>query len=163
MAASISGTLRRLSMALLLGLFLLGGCQTTPTTTHTSTCELAFMSTGGVLGGVLGYQIGSGSGQAGATVIGIGLGLVSGHLAARRACADERVMNTALDNTPDGESTSWQLHQTGDEITVTPQTTFQRDGQQCRDFEMVVLVDGVPRSTTGTACRRSEDQAWTTV
>lgn len=160
MAMSIARTLRLLCV-LLVSLFTLGGCETT--TTRTSTCELAFMSAGGVLGGVLGHQMGNGSRQAGATALGIGIGLVSGHLAARRACADERAMSTALDNTPDGESTSWQLHQTGDEITVTPQTTFQRDGQQCREFEMEVLVDGEPRSTTGTACRRPEDQAWTTV
>ncbi|WP_170064053.1 glycine zipper 2TM domain-containing protein [Halomonas heilongjiangensis] len=158
MAASISGILRRLSVLLLLGLFLLGGCQTT------STGEGVGTGLGALIGAGLGSQVGSGSGRTAAMLVGAGLGAWLGReIGIRMTRGDQRAMNTALDRTPDGASESWRNPQTGHEFTVTPQETFPRGDQQCRHFEMEVLVDGEPRSTTGTACRRPEDQAWTTV
>ncbi|WP_276316641.1 glycine zipper 2TM domain-containing protein [Halomonas flagellata] len=157
MAASIRGILRRLSVVLL-GLFLLGGCQTT------STGEGVGTGLGALIGAGLGSQVGSGSGRTAAMLIGAGLGAWLGReIGIRLTREDQRAMSAALDRTPDGTSEKWRNPQTGNEFTMTPRETFERGDQQCRHFEMQVVVDGEPRRTDGTACRRPDDQEWSTV
>lgn len=148
----------RLLFILLLCLFTLGGCQTT------STGEGVGTGLGALIGAGLGSQVGSGSGRTAAILIGAGLGAWLGReIGIRLTREDQRSMSSALDRMPDGEPERWRNPETGHDFTMTPRNTFERGDQQCRDFEMVVLVDGEPRSTTGTACRRPDDQEWTTV
>ncbi|MFC3284523.1 RT0821/Lpp0805 family surface protein [Litchfieldella rifensis] len=157
MEASIPRTTRILAV-LLLSLFTLGGCQ------NLSTCEGASTGLGALLGGVIGSQIGDGSGRTAAMVIGASMGgLIGREIGTRFTCEDRQTMGAVLDRTPDGESQSWRNANTGSEYTVTPQETFQQGDQQCRHFDMEVVVDGERRRTDGTACRRPDDQAWTTV
>lgn len=159
MAASISGTLRMFSLVLL-SLLLLGGCQTL----DSRGCKGVSAGLGALLGGAIGSQVGSGSGRTAATVVGVGLGALIGHeIGTRLTCEDRQAMSTVLDTTPAGESESWHNPQTGNDFTMTPQETFERGDQQCRHFEMQVVVDGEPRRTEGTACRRPDDQEWITV
>ncbi|TDR54378.1 surface antigen [Halomonas ventosae] len=158
MALSPSSMLR-LAFILLLSL-LLGACQTV----DSSRCEGISTGLGAVIGGVLGSQVGSGSGRTAATIVGAGLGAWIGReIGIRLTCEDRREMSTVLDETPTGESRSWSNPETGNVYTMTPQAPYNQGDQQCRDFEMQVMVDGEPRSTEGTACRRPDDQAWTSV
>lgn len=158
MMTSVSGTLRMLSLVLL-GL-LLGGCQSL----DSRGCEGVGTGLGALVGGIIGSQVGSGSGRTAATVVGVGLGaLIGREIGTRLTCEDRQAMSEALDETPAGESRRWRNPETGNEFTMTPRETFARGDQQCRHFEMQVLVDGEPRSTEGTACRRPDDQTWSTV
>lgn len=163
MATSMAGTTRFL-LALLMSLLLLGGCQTFGNGSDTSACRGVSTGIGALIGGLLGAQVGGGSGRTAAAVVGTGLGAYIGHeIGARFTCEDRQAMGEALDRTVDGESESWRNPRNGNEFTVTPQQTFQRGDQQCRAYEMEVVVDGEPRRADGTACRRPDEQSWTTV
>lgn len=156
-----SPLLGRLAVVLL-SLSLLGGCQNLAT--NSDTCRGVSTGLGALVGGLLGTQVGKGSGRTAAVVIGAGLGaLIGREVGTRFTCEDREAMDTVLDETPDGESEHWRNSRTGNRFIVTPQETYQRDGQQCRDYQMEVIVDGERRQADGTACRRPEDQAWTTV
>ncbi|MDI5891505.1 glycine zipper 2TM domain-containing protein [Halomonas rhizosphaerae] len=158
MALSLSTPLRVVFIMLLS--LLLGGCQTV----DSSRCEGISTGLGAVIGGVIGSQLGSGTGRTAATVVGAGLGAWIGReIGARMTCEDRQEMSTVLDETPAGESRSWSNPETGNVYTMTPQSPFAKGDQQCRHFEMQVVVDGEPRRTEGTACRRPDDQAWSTV
>ncbi|MCL7939708.1 glycine zipper 2TM domain-containing protein [Halomonas sp. ATCH28] len=158
MALSLSSTLR-VAFIMLLSL-LLGACQTV----DSSRCEGISTGLGAVIGGVLGSQVGSGSGRTAAAIVGAGLGaLIGREIGTRLTCEDRQAMSEALDETPAGESRSWSNPETGNAFTMTPQETFTQGDQQCRHFEMQVMVDGEPRRTEGTACRRPDDQTWSTV
>ncbi|GGX89833.1 hypothetical protein GCM10007160_16540 [Litchfieldella qijiaojingensis] len=159
MTASISSTLRMLSV-ILLSLFLLSGCQSL----GPRGCEGVSTGIGAVIGGLLGSQVGSGSGRTASMVIGAGLGgLIGREIGTRFTCEDQQEMGAVLERADDGETESWRNPQTGNEFTMTPRDTFEQNGQQCRHFDMQVVVDGEPRSADGTACRRPDGQTWTTI
>jgi surface antigen len=139
---------------------LIGGCQTL----ETRNCEGVSTGVGALIGGVLGSRIGDGSERTAATLVGAGLGgLIGREIGTRLTCEDRQAMNAVLDRTDDGESASWRNPETGNQFTLTPRETFEQGNQQCRHFDMEVVVDGKPRNTDGTACRRPDDQMWTTI
>ncbi|MEQ8443283.1 MAG: RT0821/Lpp0805 family surface protein [Alphaproteobacteria bacterium] len=120
---------------------------------------------GAVLGGVLGAQVGRGTGQLVAVGAGAVLGGLLGSYVGRSLDeADQQRMaqttQVALEQQPDYATSSWVNPNTGHSGTVTPQSTYQNtNGQYCREFTQTVTIDGRRQEAYGTACRQP-DGSW---
>ncbi len=145
-------------IATTLALALLAACESQPSK------ENIGMATGAVLGGVLGHQIGGGSGKTVATVGGAALGAFVGSRVGRNMDHSDQAHTThALARSADGESTTWRNNETGTRYSVTPTRTYQGDsGGRCRDFTTVAQIDGRDEVLHGTACKQP-DGTWKTL
>jgi len=142
-------------LSLVMGVALLGGCETQPTN------EAIGTAVGAIAGGLIGSQIGSGSGRTVAIVGGAVAGGLLGNVIGKRMDEnDRRRMGQALDTNAAGQGSSWKNETTGANYTVTPTNTFVRDGRQCRTFEQEATIDGKPTRMTGTACKRPDGESW---
>ena len=141
-----------------LALSLLAACESQPSK------EDIGMATGAVLGGVIGHQIGGGSGKTVATIGGAALGAFVGSRVGRNMDRnDEDRARHALDRSPDGVSTTWRNHATGLRYSVTPTRSYQGDsGGRCRDFTTVAQIDDHDEVVHGTACKQP-DGTWKTL
>jgi surface antigen len=118
------------------------------------------MATGAILGGVVGHQIGHGSGQTIATIGGAALGGFLGHrIGASMDRNDELKTARALETSKNGEETKWRNPDTGQRYTVTPTRTYESASGPCREFTTVADVDGRREHIRGTACRQA-DGTW---
>ena len=103
-------------------------------------------------GGLLGSQIGSGSGQLMATAAGVFLGgLLGQQVGSSLDKADEleaqQAYSRALESAPTGNSTTWSNPDSGNSGTYTPTRTYQTDnGRYCREFRQTVTIDGETRT-----------------
>jgi surface antigen len=120
---------------------------------------------GGAAGAMAGSSIGGGRGRAMATVIGAVLGLIVGREAGK-AIDDgffehaTEVAQGSMDNNSDGQMTSWEDPDSDTSGTITPQTTYKNDtGEDCRDFESTMTLEGKTEVAHGRACRQS-DGSW---
>jgi surface antigen len=122
------------------------------------------MATGAVLGGVLGHQIGKGTGQTVATIGGAAIGGFVGSRVGRNMDRDDKAHTTqALNRSADGESTAWRNDATGLRYSMTPTRTYQSESRGlCRDFTTVAKIDGREEVIHGTACRQP-DGTWKTL
>lgn len=142
-----------------LAVLTLGGCNTMGQKEGLGTVV------GGVAGGLLGNQIGGGSGKTAATVAGIFIGGMLGRdVGASLDKLDKQMMTqtsyTALEKLPTGVSSGWNNPDSGHSGTVTPIKTFQtNNGSYCREFQTTVNVGGKVQSAYGTACRQP-DGSW---
>ena len=134
----------------LLALLFLGACESNPSK------EDIGMATGAVLGGVLGHQIGSGSGNTIATIGGAALGAFVGSRIGRD---DQRKTAAALERSPDDRATTWKNPNTGQTYSVTPTRTYEGGSGPCRDFKTTTEIDGREEVVHGTACRQP-DGSW---
>ncbi|MBT4889551.1 MAG: glycine zipper 2TM domain-containing protein [Rhodospirillales bacterium] len=123
---------------------------------------------GSVIGGVLGSKVGGGDGKTIATATGAIVGLIVGKEIGKSidngdfSKADEAAQDS-LENNPDGETTSWSDPDSGDSVSITPQTAYiNDDGEDCRDFESTITVDGKTEVAHGRACRQP-DGSWKVV
>ena len=122
---------------------------------------------GAVIGGVLGSQVGGGSGQLWATGAGAVLGgLVGSEIGKSLDKADRMYLNRAAEQAqtaPVGRSISWNNPDSGNRGTVTP-VRDGRDGSNnyCREYETTVYIDGRAETGTGTACKQA-DGRWSIV
>ncbi|RDD62548.1 RT0821/Lpp0805 family surface protein [Ferruginivarius sediminum] len=120
---------------------------------------------GAVLGGLLGSEIGSGSGRLWATGAGAVLGALAGSEVGKSLDrADQLYMSqttqAALEHTKTGTTSTWNNPDSGHSGTVTPIDTYQRsDGIYCREFQQTVIVAGEEQQAYGTACRQP-DGTW---
>ena len=120
---------------------------------------------GAALGGFLGSQFGSGTGQLALTGAGVLVGgLVGNQVGKALTCQDQQqVTNTTqrtLESQPTGTASAWQNPDSGNSGSVTPTNTFQRaDGRYCREFQQTITVGGETSSGFGTACRQ-DDGTW---
>ena len=65
-----------------------------------------------------------------------------------------------LESTPTGQTSKWHNPDSGNAGSYTPTRTYQTaSGQDCREFESDVVIDGKTETTSGTACR-SADGTW---
>lgn len=150
---------RAVALALIAGIGL-SACQTTGNEKET----LGTVG-GAILGGILGAQVGKGTGQLIAVGAGAVLGGIVGSSVGRSLDrADrlemERTTQTALEEQPDQATSSWVNPNSGASGTVTPQETYQRDdGQYCREYTQTVTIDGKTEEAYGTACRQP-DGSW---
>ena len=119
---------------------------------------------GAVLGGLLGSQIGGGSGRLWATGAGAVLGALAGsEIGKSLDRADKAYMGqttqASLEHTRSGETSTWANPDSGHAGTVTPTRTYQRNGTYCREFQQSVTIGGNTEQAYGTACRQP-DGTW---
>lgn len=125
------------------------------------------MVVGAAAGGILGNQVGRGSGKVLATVAGAVIGGIVGSEIGRsmdqqdRALAQQAEMN-ALERGRSGERTAWRNPDNGRYGDVVPGAPYRRGAQDCRDYTHTVYMSGRPQTMRGTACR-NPDGSWQNV
>jgi len=149
-----------LTSILVASLVLVMGC----TQQGTVQKEHVGMAGGAALGGLLGAQIGSGTGQLAATAAGAVVGGLVGQQIGRTMDEVDRMrVHNTLENTPTGRTTAWQNPDTGARYEMTPTETFTRgDGTPCREYTTEAWIDGELEVVRGTACRQP-DGTWRAV
>ncbi len=120
---------------------------------------------GAGLGALTGSQIGGGRGKLAAVAIGALAGAYLGSEVGKsldRAdkLAMRRTSQDALEGNPTGQSSSWSNPDSGHRGTVTPTKTYQTaSGRPCREYQQTVTIDGKTEQAYGRACRQP-DGSW---
>jgi surface antigen len=122
---------------------------------------------GAIGGGLLGSQIGGGSGQLWATGAGVLLGaLIGSEIGSSLDRADQMYMGqaeTRAHTAAVGETISWNNPQTGHSGSYTPvRDGTSSSGRYCREYQQTVTVGGQKQSAYGTACQQP-DGSWEVV
>ena len=127
--------------------------------------EVAGTLLGAAAGGVIGSQIGDGTGQLVAVGAGVLLGGLLGSEIGRsmdkadQAYAAQSYQQT-METAPVGQTNGWVNPDSGNQGSYTPVKTYQaNNGQYCREFQQTITVGGQTESAYGTACRQP-DGAW---
>jgi surface antigen len=122
---------------------------------------------GAAAGGILGNQVGRGSGKVLATVAGAVIGGIVGSEIGRsmdqqdRILAQQAEMN-ALERGRSGERIAWRNPDNGRYGDVVPGAPYRRGAVDCRDYTHTVYMNGRPQTMRGTACR-NPDGTWQNV
>lgn len=147
-----------LSLAAVLAVGTLAGCQTPPTQEQTGA------AVGGILGGVLGSQVGKGKGRTAAIIAGTIAGAYIGGAVGRSMDETDRLKaNQALETSRTYQPTSWTNPDTHASYTVTPTRTYQASsGDYCREYTTEAIIGGKRETVYGTACRQP-DGSWQAV
>ncbi len=120
---------------------------------------------GAGVGAVLGSKVGDGSGQTVATAVGAVAGAWIGNqlgkaLDERDKQLAEATSQDSLENSPSGTTSTWSNPDSGNSGSITPQNAYiSPEGEDCRDFESTIQVDGKTEVTQGRACRQA-DGSW---
>lgn len=119
---------------------------------------------GAAAGGLLGAQIGGGTGKLVATGLGVFLGgMLGSELGKSLDRADQIAANQALGKAqaaPIGETINWSNPQSGHSGTYTPiREGTSTSGRYCREFQQTIQVGGKAEHGYGTACRQP-DGSW---
>lgn len=148
-------------LSMVLAVFALSACQTLE---GRGTKETVGGVGGAVAGGIIGSQIGSGSGRLWATGAGVLLGgLLGSEIGASLDNADRaaaaQAQRRAYD-APIGETVSWNNPDSGNYGTYTPTREGQSSyGRYCREYEQMIYVDGRQETAVGQACQ-NPDGTW---
>jgi len=119
---------------------------------------------GGILGGIAGSKMGDGTGQNMAIIVGATLGTMWGQDIAKGMTNvdkiySERTTKDTLEYGKPGETSSWSNPDSGNSGSVKIDKVYANDkGEDCRQFETTVNVEGEDRTATGTACRTSDGE-----
>ena len=134
--------------------FLLLACSTAPSKQDQG------VLIGAIAGGILGHQVGGGSGQVLATMVGTVAGAMIGGSIGKQMDETDR-LNTAaaLENVRTGVPSSWVNPDTGYEYVVTPTNTYDSGTGPCREYTMDATIGGNTEQVYGTACRQP-DGSW---
>lgn len=109
---------------------------------------------GGVIGGILGSKIGKGSGKTLATIAGVIVGAsIGNNVGASMDEADRYCAGQAFVHAQDNQPVAWTNPDTRQQYTVIPRSTYNRNGDYCRDYTSNVIVNGKQDQVTGTACK----------
>ncbi len=109
---------------------------------------------GGVAGGILGNQVGGGSGKAAATILGATAGAMAGNaIGSTMDRVDAMNVNNALENQKDNRATTWVNPNNNARYTVTPTVTTNDGSKYCREYQMHSTINGNSEFVTGRACR----------
>ncbi len=123
----------------------------------------AGVATGAIVGGILGNQVGKGSGRAWATGLGMLAGAyIGGNIGSSMDRQDRVNSQRALEKYSDNRSSSWENPNTGNSYTVTPTSTYQTASGPCREYTTNAMIDGRSETVYGKACRKS-DGSWQAV
>ncbi|MDX2288541.1 MAG: RT0821/Lpp0805 family surface protein [Hyphomicrobiaceae bacterium] len=122
---------------------------------------------GAVAGGILGNQVGSGTGKVLATVAGAFIGGVVGHTIGKSLDDQDRMLAqqaefAALENGQSGIPRQWRNPDSGRYGEVVPSKPYRRAERDCRDFTHTVFISGRAETMRGTACR-NPDGTWRNV
>ncbi len=132
----------------------LAACTTVPTR------EEQGVLIGMIAGGILGHQVGGGSGQVLATFVGTMAGAAIGGSIGRSMDDVDRLNATAaLENVRTGVSTAWINPDTGYEYVMTPTRTYDEGTGPCREYTLDATIGGNTEQVWGTACRQA-DGSW---
>lgn len=146
---------------IILSALILSSCMTTDFGSKQTVGTLV----GAGLGGLVGSQIGKGSGQLAATAAGTLLGGALGNVAGQSldradAVYRERAYSEALESAPAGSAVPWANPDSGTTGYVEPTSTYQSEsGTYCREFRDVITINGRKEEAYGQACRRP-DGSW---
>ncbi len=119
-------------------------------------------------GALLGSQVGGGRGQLAAVAIGaLGGAFLGSQIGKSMDDTDKlkaaQAQQAALETNPTGQSTAWHNPDTGHSGRVTPTRTYETSqGEDCREYQHEVIIDGRTEVVKGTACRRP-DGTWRTI
>jgi len=115
---------------------------------------------GAAVGGLLGNQVGGGSGKTVATIAGVlGGGFLGNQVGKGMDQADQGCMAQTLDQAPPGATVTWRNPDNGYDYRVTPRDEFRRHGERCRTVESQAIIHGRPEIVTNVACRH-RDGRW---
>ncbi len=119
---------------------------------------------GGAAGGLLGSQIGHGSGRTAAIIGGTLLGGFIGHQVGTSLDeADVAYARSAQQRAyaaPMGQQITWNNPDSGHSGTITPRRDgTDATGNYCREYESTVTIGGKTEKAYGTACRQP-DGSW---
>lgn len=125
------------------------------------------LAVGAVAGGILGNQIGKGSGRVAATAIGAVIGGIVGSEIGRSMDQQDRMLAQqaefdALERGQSGQSHQWRNPDNGHYGEIVPTRPYKRGVADCRDYTHKVYIDGQPQAMKGTACR-NPDGTWSSV
>ncbi len=127
----------------------------------------AGLAIGAVAGGILGNQVGKGSGKVVATALGAVIGGIVGSEIGRALDEHDRraaayAEYTALEKGRSGVATPWRNPDSGHYGMVVPGRPYKMRDRDCRDYTHTIYIDGQPRTMRGTACR-NPDGTWRNV
>ncbi|MBC8269878.1 MAG: hypothetical protein H8E36_14105 [Rhodospirillaceae bacterium] len=121
-------------------------------------------ATGAVIGTVVGAKTGSGSGRVLSAGLGAIFGAWLGKIVGQKL--DDRDQQQANDKAQEtmetadvGQTTTWTNPDTGNSGTYTPTSARTSNGEDCRDFESSVIINGKEEKASGRACRQA-DGTW---
>ncbi len=119
---------------------------------------------GAAAGGLLGSQIGGGTGKLVATGLGVFLGGMLGSELGKSLDRADRIEASQAYNkahaAPIGETITWSNPQSGHSGTYTPvREGTSTSGRYCREFQQTITVGGKTEQGYGTACRQP-DGSW---
>lgn len=122
---------------------------------------------GAIAGGILGNQIGKGSGKVVATALGAVVGGIVGSEIGRSLDEADRQRASeaeyrALEYGQPGVASPWKNPQSGHYGNVVPGRPYLRQGANCREYTHTIYVDGRPQTMRGSACRQP-DGTWRNV
>ncbi|MBN8522154.1 MAG: glycine zipper 2TM domain-containing protein [Alphaproteobacteria bacterium] len=149
-----------LTLTLIAGVAL-SGCETL---NDRGTKELIGGGSGAIIGGVLGSQVGEGSGRLWAAGVGTLLGVLVGSEIGRSLdkadMAYAQKANAQAHTAPIGQAISWNNPESGNSGVVTP-TRDGNDtaGRYCREYNQTINVGGQKETGYGIACRQP-DGSW---
>jgi surface antigen len=120
---------------------------------------------GAVIGAAVGSKMTSGEGK----ILGAGLGAIFGAwlgkvIGRNLDEADLQKANETAQETMEtadvGQTNTWSNPDSGNSGTYTPTSArTEENGEQCRDFESTVIIDGKEEPARGRACRQP-DGTW---
>ncbi len=120
---------------------------------------------GAGLGALIGSQVGGGKGRLAAVALGtLGGAYFGAEVGKSLDKADrmyaERSAQSSLEYDKTGQTSTWQNPDSGNSGTFTPRDTYKTaSGDDCREFETTVKIDGRDETATGRACRQP-DGTW---
>jgi surface antigen len=115
---------------------------------------------GAIAGGILGHQVGGGSGKVLATMFGaVAGGMIGGSVGRSMDETDRLNASMTLENVRTGVSSSWVNPDTGYEYVMTPTSTYDSGTGPCREYTLNAVIGGDVEEIYGTACRQA-DGSW---
>ncbi|MEE8393078.1 MAG: RT0821/Lpp0805 family surface protein [Rhodospirillales bacterium] len=120
---------------------------------------------GAGLGALIGSQLGGGKGKLAMVAIGaLGGAYLGSEVGKSLDRADrmhaERNAQGSLEHNKSGQTSTWSNPDSGHSGTVTPTNVYETaSGEDCRQFETTVNIDGQQEKAIGRACRQS-DGTW---
>ncbi len=141
---------------------LLSGCQTNEAGEISKSQLLGV--TGAIAGGVIGSNVGKGSGNTAAIIGGTLLGAAFGSEIGKSLDKNDvmyhnRTQTQALEYNRVGTTSSWKNPDSGASGSITPTKTYDNGGRYCREYTQNIQVGGKAQSGHGTACR-NPDGTW---
>lgn len=152
--------MRKTLIASLAAILLLPACQASQMGTKEGVGTLG----GAALGGLLGSQIGGGSGKLVATGAGVLLGGWLGNEIGASLDKADRMYATGAETraytAPIGQQITWNNPESGNSGVIVPvRDGYASNGAYCREFQQTIMIGGRQQQGYGKACQQP-DGSW---